>query len=584
MALNATIVFEIRNGGSSSNGGGFRGCTFQSPPTIPTVNGSGAGGTVAANTYYIVITYGYSVISGLQTPISPQQSVTVSGTTSSITVTSPADPGNGATWNCYVGTTSGGPYFPQGTSLAIGSNRVITTTPPTTGTQPAGTDRTLQTAAQVVIDNSTITATTAGASSNVLTFSGGYTPTGADVGNIFKATGGTNINVGWYEITAITSTTWTVTGASNLTTASGAGSAITGNMGGAVDHPATLGSLATVVTYTFFVKYNATPYPFGNAGNNVSGGVASNVEGFWVGYDVTRTLNNTDANRPICRAGAGSLVLFTMNGTPSLRNFVFDNPSAFTGTFGLAMNGTGNVRNCQFTAMATAAITFTGTASVFDCEFVSCGSSGCAINGNTAANLQLFRCIAKSCTATAGAVFLLTRNISLVEECIAVGTTGNTPSFAITNASTTTFSHCVAYGGSGGSGAHGFSGGTIGTVYKDCVAYGNTGWGFTGGAGNNRGQTLIRCASGGNTLGSVNSAAVPPDQVEGLITLTGDPFTNAAGYDFSTNTTAGAGAAIRGLTVPFPGGTTTSYPDAGAVQHADPAIQAGPLSRVFTGM
>ncbi len=56
------------------------------------------------------------------------------------------------------------------------------------------------------------------------------------------------------------------------------------------------------------------------------------------------------------------------------------------------------------------------------------------------------------------------------------------------------------------------------------------------------------------------------------VTLTADPFTNAASNDFSLNTTAGGGAAARGAGNPsaFPGGLTTGHIDFGAAQHADP--------------
>lgn len=53
------------------------------------------------------------------------------------------------------------------------------------------------------------------------------------------------------------------------------------------------------------------------------------------------------------------------------------------------------------------------------------------------------------------------------------------------------------------------------------------------------------------------------------ITLTGDPFTNAAGGDYSLNNTAGAGAACR--SAGFPGVTVsgTGYADIGAFRHQD---------------
>jgi len=103
----------------------------------------------------------------------------------------------------------------------------------------AGTDRSQQNAAQVVIDNSTITTSI---TANVITFTG-YTPTAADVGNVAQMLTGTNVTAGFYEITAQTGTTSTVAGTAALPT-SGTTTNATGNMGGAL---ATLAKLATAM-------------------------------------------------------------------------------------------------------------------------------------------------------------------------------------------------------------------------------------------------------------------------------------------------------------------------------------------------
>jgi hypothetical protein len=68
----------------------------------------------------------------------------------------------------------------------------------------------------------------------------------------------------------------------------------------------------------------------------------------------------------------------------------------------------------------------------------------------------------------------------------------------------------------------------------------------------------------------------------GDIALTGDPFTNAAGDDYSLDNVANQGAACRGAGFPgvFPGGLTTGYVDVGAVQHADP-VAGGQKSSVY---
>ena len=71
-------------------------------------------------------------------------------------------------------------------------------------------------------------------------------------------------------------------------------------------------------------------------------------------------------------------------------------------------------------------------------------------------------------------------------------------------------------------------------------------------------------AYGSNTSGNFNHVNATAD-----VTLTADPFTNAAGGDFSLNSTAGGGAAAKGTG--FPGVTSfigTGHNDIGALQSA----------------
>lgn len=548
-ALSAFQIWEIRQAGSASNGGGFRHNPFQAAPSSPTITGSGTGGTIAAGTYYCVITYTPAV--GGETEISSQQSVVLSGATSSFTATHPSDPGNSTTWSLYVATATGGPYFPQGTALAIGSNRVVTTTPPTSGTQPPGVDRTLSTSPTVAIDNAAITTSI---TTSVITFTGGYTPTGADVGNCVKMLTGTNVTVQWCEITAITSTTWTVD--KNVVT-SGTTTNATGNMGGAVDHPGTIGGIAATGN-TLFIKYSATAYTFGSGGSNTSGGTVTFSQSALTlcGYDTTRTYNNTDANRPIFNPTANSLTLFNSNAEIKYLNLDFVNTTPRTGTTGVVLGGNNLIKNCRFNTYQQFALQMGGGVAV-DCEFISCGSANVCLY--MPAESVAIRCIFKSCsTAGASTCVVLAGSVGILIDCWSVGATGTGAAFN----GGVFLRGCAAVGGGG----YGFLS-ALGTQYERCVAYNNTLWGFTHGsvARTNR---YVQCATGANGSGSFDPASFGPDQIIGAITLTGDPFTNSAGYDLSTNNTAGAGAALRALTVTFPGGTTTSRPDAGPAQAA----------------
>lgn len=565
MAISSAMMWEIRQtAATANNGGGFRGSPLFSPPSTPVVNGSGSGGTVAANTYYCVITY-----SGAgETGISSQQLVTTTGTTSSFVVTSPSDPGlgGGVLWNLYVGTTSGGPYFPQGTSLVIGANRTVTTTPPTSGVQPPGTDRTLSDNPQVTIDNSAITATTAGANSNVLTFTLGYTPTGADVGNVVKMTAGTNITAGYYEITAITSTTWTVTGVGNLTTAGGAGSAIVGKMGGAADHPGTImASTGAVANNIIFWKYNATAYLCGSSAN-VSGGKMNPSQANLIiqGYNTTRSLDNTDTLKPIFNANAASLTMFAGNATGQyLKNVSFTNSGANATLVGISLVGTSVCERCSCDSIASS---FTSAGS--SVRFIDCASTnstgGIQFDETTTNPSHLLRCYCGPVASGTAVAINLKNNNSLAEHCIVSG--GGGIGIDMATGVQAVARHCTVYNCA-----------NFGIRLSNdnlaelCISYGNgssgTVYGFSRNTGSSAEIRIKNCAGGGNFSGNLDPALWNNGlTVVNFQALSGNPFTNAAGGDFSLNNTVGAGASCRGIAVTLPGISTTSNPDIGAVQ------------------
>jgi hypothetical protein len=554
LAISAGVKWQIQqNGDDANNGGGFRGGSIKAASAAPGVATAGTGGTVAANTYKVVVT----ITDGNgETSLSAEASIVTTGTTSTITVTSPTDPvDTGATWNVYVGTAAGGPYFSQGTGLAFGANRVITSTPPTTGTQPPGVDRSQQAAAQVNIDNAAITATTTGANSNTLTFTAGYVPTANDVGNCVQITAGTNMTAGIYEITGWTSTTWTVTGAANLTGAGGAGSAVVGRMGGA---HASLGKSMgfRVGSNDFYVKYSATPYAM-SASNNVAGGNVSFTTGSVniIGYDVTRTRDNTDANRPTFQASANAMTLFTTSGSTNclFANCILD-ANGHTTVVGLSANSI--VRNVKLIGLSTG-ITV-AIAQVTDCYGTGCGTTfslsnagtcrGCVSSGHTvrgfditAAGAVCIRCIADS-TTTAGAIgFDVRASTGLMDQCIAYGHTG-----------------AGAFGFHWNSGANGNA--------WNCIAWGNATNFWVSGAGVAAAINLFACANGGAT--TTEFASLFSNELHGQITLTADPFVSAATGNYALNTTAGGGAALKAAGWPssFPGLSTSNALDVGAAQ------------------
>lgn len=138
--LSATALLWAHKGGEERAmlyGRGATALGYTGPvsaPGNPTVANAATGGTVAAGTYYCVIT---AVASGGETVTNAtQQSTTTTGTTSVITVALPAALPSGATgFNIYIGTATGGPYFFQMFVPAAyaGQTITLTSTPASTG-------------------------------------------------------------------------------------------------------------------------------------------------------------------------------------------------------------------------------------------------------------------------------------------------------------------------------------------------------------------------------------------------------------------------------------------------------------------
>ena len=148
------------------------------------------------------------------------------------------------------------------------------------------------------------------------------------------------------------------------------------------------------------------------------------------------------------------------------------------------------------------------------------------------------------------------------------------------DASTTASAHYFIFGnlfhGNGGNGLSLACSTTVAMwFHANNVYYGNSLYGlnltaaFAATIANNTKIVDANNAFGGNTSGARNNVAAGAAEV----TLTGDPCTNAASGDFTLNSTAGAGAACRGVgwpsALPYPGSGRNNYPDIGALQHAD---------------
>lgn len=126
------------------------------------------------------------------------------------------------------------------------------------GIASPGTDFSQQNTAQVAFNGTTVRATTAGVGA-VITLVG-YSATAADIANCLHITGGTNFITGWYFITAQGGSTWTL----DRNCTSGAGAAMTGNMGGGWADPftnTTTGAAILVPGNNVFILGSGTPNP-----------------------------------------------------------------------------------------------------------------------------------------------------------------------------------------------------------------------------------------------------------------------------------------------------------------------------------
>lgn len=403
--------------------------------------------------------------------------------------------------------------------------------------------------------------TTAAANAIILTANA----TKAMVGNGILITGGTNFTTGLYVVQACTAGV-SLTVDRNCTTAAGA--AGTAGIGGALaSHTNAATLISTVVGFRVWMKtgsYNAA----------ASTTFAGQTRVF--GYSSIRG-DGTMTNGPTVTATAGSLNLFGVTNGHTGVTFAF-----------LKVNGGGQativgffLRNSSFTETRNHA---------YKCTATSCTTGFSGVTGVLVAALF---CYADSCTTgftrldcfgceskgTSGSTGFTTTATGSFVFCIASG--GSLP-FNMQSGGQSVLVNCTAYGGTSHGVQADYPGNNSNIVLINCIMYGNGGYGLTV-SGSESTEKVVNCAFGSNTSGDISGANPKLIHVYGKITLTADPFTNAAAGDFSLNTTAGGGALLRQTGIPgaFPGGLTTGYIDVGAAQ-----AQAGGaiLARIQTGM
>jgi hypothetical protein len=415
-------------------------------------------------------------------------------------------------------------------------------------TGATGTDYSQQDAAAYSGTNLAIDATT-----NTKVTSATHNFGAADVGNLLQITAGSGFTAGFYQIVSVAGNAATLDRSAGTLGSTGGTFAV----GGALASPGKAAG-AKVAGNNVWIK--AGTYSITSASTNVAGGCVSDSGGSgvtavsrWEGYQTTRGDKGT---KPLLQA-AGAISSFVLVTVGSYA--VVDN---------LAVDGASKTSSRGFNVGTSAS------------SYIRCKASNCTNNGFFANSLNAFLhfCEATGCTsqpafnfaADTRALYCYAHDNPGVDGFFLNASSAHVPAVGCISANNGgngfkavrhTLINCVAVG-NGGDGFN-WTAGNFNYMALNCIAYGNSAYGYNGGSASQL-ALLLACARGSNTSGATNGTITSD---EAPVTLTADPFTNAAGGDYSLNTTAGGGALLRGTGQPgpFPGGMT-GYPDIGALQ------------------
>ncbi len=446
----------------------------------------------------------------------------------------------------------------------------------------SGTDYSQQDAAQssgtdLVVDATTNTKVTSASHNFVAT----------DVGNLIQITAGSGWTTGFYQVVSVASNAATLDRSPAATSTTGGTWALGG---GLLTLPKAIGAWVDsniiwvkkgTFTITAEIDLNGTNSPATKSPNMI------------LGYQTTHGDNPTGSNRPTLSFTAAVKGLCPISGLDNLiiANLIVDGTA--TGTIGFYTSFAGgpyygmtlvNVRftrwtdigmytdggsgfptciGCEIDGMTSGArggvyAGVNGGCTFFDSEIHDNACHGVNFDSNANGQGRFLRVNCYRNTGTTGGVasagfFLRScRFNSQMESCIAYGNAGqgldNAGTYAALSVRNCIFSQNGTYGQN---------------VIAQNVARPDNDYNFYY----------------SNTSGARNGLVAGAHDV----TLTANPFTNVSlsangAADFSLNTTAGGGAAVRAAGYPgvSPSGNSTGHLDGGAYQHADPSAALSP--------
>ncbi len=538
MAFASSTIFDVQNGGSdTANGGGFDPASANFATDLAATSATGTAPVCTSASYNFVagdVGAWLYIKSGTNWTPGWYQIASVASNAATLTATI----GSGY----LLAGSAAGTFVPGGVTTVAGC---ATTASPTSGTW--GIDYSQGTAPTFSYTDMVIGATTT-------QFTSVLKPVGPNlVGNCISVTSGTGFTVQVVQVSSVSGVTATCDKSLGTTASTGGN----GGLGGSFATPGFASKQVNIASdngCTVFLKYNASAYQASSTANAAAGRWSPGNGASLVGWNTTRTLNNTDASRPTIQPSANSVQIITtpgVGGTTFFVNLVIDG-NTHTGCIGLGTSASMLVQRCKFLALAQGLVAGHLSTHVEDCEFNACTSFGLTAS----AAVVVLRSTAIACASG----FDCQVSNCRLSYCTATGCTN--PGFNLTSA---VLDHCTAQGTTGGPG---FNLGNGLNVLSNCLSYNNSTYGFAQGAARVD-HRLINCAGGANTTANY-STTFWASQVQGFVTLSADPFTNksASPPDLSLNATAGGGAACKaaGIATAPVGLAGTASPDIGSFQ------------------
>lgn len=388
------------------------------------------------------------------------------------------------------------------------------------------------------------------------------------IGNIIAITSGTGFTV---QRVAVVSTSGT-TATCDKSLGTGGSTGGNGKLGGCLASPGQAGALYVAKN---FIYVKTASYSITSASTNVSGGCVSlaassgGSEGRIEGYNTTRgdCLARSLTRPTLTASGISTFTLIALAGQKiKVNNFILDGASL------TSSRGVANTTNASGTAYNVKAQNCTN-GGIATLQAVYCEATGCATVA-AIGSPDAFACWSHDNTISGFAPSGTFSSDNKFFFCVASNNTGaSSDGFALVSSNAIVLLNNIAYT----NGRHGFflsnAAAPQSTIVNN-IAYGNTGTGFNV---DTPGALYLNNAYRSNGTNIVANAFNI-----GGITLTADPFVNAAGNNFALNSDAGGGGLLRSVGLPgdFPGGNSTGYMDIGPFQ-ANPLV---PLARVFAGL